>query len=289
MTKTLENKIDFVLLFSATNANPNGDPLDDNRPRMDDDGYGIVSNVCVKRKVRNRLQDEGERIYVQSADRVDDGCDSLKMRADKCVALKNLSSGKGTNQSAYAKAACEEFFDVRTFGQVFAFKGNESLSVGVRGPLTIHQAKSVSQVNVIDMQITKSVNGESGKEGRSSDTMGTNHLVEFGLYVVKGSISCYLAEKTGFSEEDAEKVKEALLSLFENDASNARPEGSMEVHRLYWWKHGCKTPKTSTAKVHRSVKILAKDPAKRPTCFEDYIIELEELPGCVKPEILEGR
>ena len=107
------------------------------------------------------------------------------------------------------------------------------------------------------MQITKSVNSEPS-EKRSSDTMGMKHRVDFGLYVCKGSINHQLAEKTGFSEEDAEKIKEALCSLFMNDASSARPEGSMEVCKVYWWKHNCLAGQYSSAKVHNSLKVEVK-------------------------------
>lgn len=284
----LSNKIDFALIISATNANPNGDPLNGNRPRENFDGYGEISDVCIKRKIRNRLQDMGERIFVQSDDRCDDGCDSLRSRAVSCEALKKISSGKNTNRDEYARTACSEWIDVRSFGQVFAFKG-ESVSVGVRGPVSIHQAVSISPVDIVSMQITKSVNSEGGKEGKSSDTMGMKHRVEFGLYVVKGSINCQLAEKTGFSDEDAEKIKQALLTLFENDSSSARPDGSMEVCQLYWWKHDCKMPAVSTAKVHRSLNIKEKDPGKKPLSFEDYDITVNEIPGGPVPEIYDLR
>lgn len=281
----LQNKIDFSLIITAKNANPNGDPLNGNRPRENFSGCGEISDVCIKRKIRNRLQDMGEKIFVQSDDRCDDGCDSLRSRADNNDALKAISKGKNTNRDDFARVACEEWIDVRSFGQVFAFKG-DAVSVGVRGPVSIQQAVSVSPVDIISMQITKSVNSEGGKEGKASDTMGTKHRVEFGLYVVNGSINCQLAEKTGFSDEDAEKIKEALMTLFENDASSARPEGSMEVCRLYWWKHDCKTPKNSSAKVHRSLKIKLKDTNKRSLSFDDYEITLDELDG-VKPEVFD--
>lgn len=285
---TLSNKIDFVLIISATNSNPNGDPLDGNRPRENYDGYGEISDVCIKRKIRNRLQDMGERIFVQSDDRCDDGCDSLRSRAAKCEALKKISAGKNTDRDKYAEVACAEWIDVRSFGQVFAFKG-DSVSVGVRGPVSIHQAVSVSPVQVVSMQITKSVNSEGGKAGKSSDTMGMKHRVEFGLYEVKGSINCQLAEKTGFSDEDAEKIKQALLTLFENDSSSARPEGSMEVCQLYWWKHDCKMPAVSTAKIHRSIHIEEKNPEKKPSSFEDYTINVDTIPGAAVPEIYDLR
>ena len=278
----LKGKIDFVALISATNANPNGDPLNGNRPRENFDGYGEISDVCIKRKIRNRLQDMGEKIFVQSDDRADDGFDSLHSRAEGCEELKKeMSKGKKADKTAISKIACDHWTDVRMFGQVFAFKGAE-VSVGVRGPVSVHPAMSVSPVELVSTQITKSVNSES-KEGRASDTLGMKHRVTYGLYVVKGSVNVQLAEKTGFSQEDAEKLKLALRTLFENDSSSARPEGSMEVERLYWWQHIEKTPAVSTAKIHRSVKITAK--TARPVCIGDDNVELEKLEGCVEPEV----
>lgn len=279
----LKGKIDFLLLVSAENANPNGDPLNGNRPRENYEGRGEISDVCIKRKIRNRWQDMGQRIFVQSDDRKDDGYGSLKDRADGCKELQTeIKKGKKADRDLCAEIACREWLDVRGFGQVFAFKGTE-VSLGIRGPISIHQAVSVSPVDTISMQITKSVNSES-KEGRASDTMGTKHRVSFGLYVVKGSVNVQLAEKTGFSQEDAELLKEALKTLFDNDASSARPEGSMEVCRMYWWQHEDKTPAVSTAKVHRSVKISEKK--QRPKTFSDYDIVYED-PGCVQPEVYE--
>ncbi|MBP1563166.1 MAG: type I-C CRISPR-associated protein Cas7/Csd2 [Oscillospiraceae bacterium] len=281
----LENKIDFSVIITATNANPNGDPLNGNRPRESFNGNGEISDVCIKRKIRNRLQDMGEKIFVQSDDRRDDGVDSLHARAQQNEALKNCLKGKNTNRDEFAKTACGEWIDVRSFGQVFAFKG-DPVSVGVRGPVSIQQAISVSPVDIVSMQITKSVNGESGKEGKASDTMGMKHRVEFGLYVINGSINCQLAEKTGFTDDDAEKIKQALCTLFENDSSSARPEGSMEVCRVYWWKHNCRTPKVSSAKVHRSLKISPKEGVTKPASFFDYDISVDSIEG-VEPEVID--
>ena len=174
-----------------------------------------------------------ESVFVQSNDHRVDSYKSLKTRAEGCEELKKASYGKDTDQDKFAKIACEQWIDVRSFGQVFAFKGDK-VSVGVRGPVTISIAKSVSPVDIISMQIVKSVNSEDKTE-RASDTMGMKHRVAFGLYLAKGSINCQLAEKTGFRDEDAEKIKEAMRTLLENDASSARPECSMEVCSLYWW------------------------------------------------------
>jgi len=278
----LKGKIDFVVLVSVTNANPNGDPLNGNRPRENFDGYGEISDVCIKRKVRNRFQDLGENVFVQSDERRSDSFKSLRERAEGCEELKAEMKGKNADRDKCAQIACEQWIDVRSFGQVFAFKGSE-VSLGIRGPVSIHQAVSVSPVDIISMQITKSVNSEAGKEGKASDTMGTKHRVGFGLYLVKGSVNVQLAEKTGFSQEDAELLKRALATLFENDASSARPEGSMEVRQLYWWQHEEKTPAISTARIHRSIKVIPQ--TERPKTFEEYKVEIELLEG-LKPEVL---
>ena len=283
----LKGKIDFLLLITASDANPNGDPLNGNRPRENFDGYGEISDVCVKRKIRNRWQDMGQKIFVQSDDRKDDGYGSLKERAEGCAELQaEIKKGKKADRDLCAEIACREWLDVRSFGQVFAFKGAE-VSLGIRGPVSIHQAVSVSPVDTVSMQITKSVNSEAKEGGgKASDTMGTKHRVSFGLYTVKGSVNVQLAEKTGFSQEDAELLKEALKTLFENDASSARPEGSMEVCKMYWWQHEEKTPSVSTAKIHRSIKVEPKPEVDRPRAFSDYNITYED-PGCVKPEVFE--
>ncbi len=173
------NKIDFEVLVMVKNANPNGDPLNGNRPRETYDGFGEISDVCIKRKIRNRLQDMGEKIFVQSDERSDDECRSLADRAKKNADMQKALKDK--NKDAYAKAACEAWIDVRSFGQVFAFK-DDSVSVGVRGPVSIHSAFSVLPVSINSMQITKSVNSET-KEKKSSDTMGMKHRVDFGVYV----------------------------------------------------------------------------------------------------------
>ena len=278
----LQNKIDFVALVSVTMANANGDPLNGNRPRTDYNGFGEISDVCIKRKIRNRMQDMGHRIFVQSNDRCDDGFQSLSERAS--TVMKNVR-----DRDEYAQAACETWLDVRTFGQLFAFKDAKGVSCGVRGPVSIHQAVSLSPVEIESMQITRSVNGEKKEKSgdRASDTMGMKHFVRFGLYEIKGSINVQLAEKTGFSYEDAMVIKECLRTLFVNDASSARPDGSMEVVKLFWWEHSCKDGQYSSAKVHRSVKAALKPGVEIPSRVEDYVISVEPLEG-LEPEILEG-
>lgn len=296
---TLSNKIDFALVISAEGANVNGDPLDGNRPRANFDGYGEMSDVCIKRKIRNRLQDmhednikngvedNGGEIFVVAEDRITDKFYSLNKRAESVSELKKLAGSKDPEErKKYAEIACKKWIDVRSFGQVFAFgKGDgnaDGTSVPVRGPVSVCMGKSVSPVDIVDMQIVKSTDSESktGKQAR----MGHKYFVEFGVYVIKGSINCQLAEKTGFSDEDAEKIKEALKTLFENDCSAARPDGSMQVCKLVWWKHNGKTPKYSSAKVHGCLKVELKPGCSKPGSFDDYTVTVEELDG-LKPEI----
>lgn len=268
---TLSAKIDFAIILQVRNANPNGDPLNGNRPRTDYSGLGEITDVCLKRKIRDRLVEryqalledkkKGQGVFVQSDDRKIDEAKSLRERAD-AVLSKEKDSGK------IAKSACETWLDVRTFGQLFAFKpnkkkkaedsdGDTGVSIGIRGPVTIQSAFSIEPVSISSTQITKSVSGEGDGSKRGSDTMGMKHRVDAGVYVTFGSMNPQLAVRTGFSDHDAETVKTLLPKLFENDASSARPEGSMEVKKVIWWKHSSKAGQYSSAKVHRSLSVKA--------------------------------
>ena len=284
----LENKIDFVMFFTVNGANPNGDPLNENMPRTDYDGYSEISDVCIKRKIRNRMQDMGHSLFVQSNDRIDDDKKSLEDRFDT-----EFNASKKIPDDEVYQVSCEKWIDVRSFGQVMTF---QKRSIGIRGPVSITLAKSLNPVDVISMQITRSTNGMRVKEGatRSSDTMGMKHFVEFGVYKVKGSINTYFAEKTGFTPKDAEIIKEALCSLFVNDASSARPEGSMEVKQLYWFTHPSKLGVASSAKVHDLIEIEVRDKNIKPAKYEDYNISLNEekleklVEKGLKVEVIEG-
>lgn len=257
---TLQHKIDFALVMRVKNANPNGDPLNGNRPRTDYGGIGEITDVCLKRKLRDRLQEQGKAIFVQSDDRKMDGETSLRNRAESATngLGKDAWNPKKAKKDDTAKAACAKWFDVRTFGQVFAFgkDGDASgVSIPIRGPVTVQSAFSLERVSVTSTQITKSVSGEGDGSKRGSDTMGMKHRVDSAIYVTYGSMSPQLAVKTGFSDEDAETIKDILPKIFENDVSSARPDGSMEVLGVVWWDHGQKLPKYSSAKVHQSLKV----------------------------------
>jgi len=257
---SLSKKIDFALIIEVKNANPNGDPLYGNRPRTNYDGIGEISDVCLKRKLRDRLQEKGETIFVQSDEKALDGMKSLQMRAEDSTHGLGKDGFKDENT---VKKACEKWFDVRTFGQVFAFKSKKSkddgdakgVSIAIRGPMTIQPAFSLEPVNISSLQITKSVSGEGDGSKRSSDTMGTKHRVDSGIYVTFGAITPQLAERTGFSDNDAAIIKTLLPMLFEGDASSARPEGSMIIKKVIWWEHDSKAGLCSSAKVHKSLKV----------------------------------
>jgi len=283
---TLDKKIDATVVFSVKNANPNGDPLTGNRPRETMEGYGEVSPQCIKRKGRNRMQDLGANIFVQSRDRSDDGCNSLSERAATLIKGNGKGKFKFIEEAEDFKAkACEKWFDVRTFGQVFAYSGWSN--AGIRGPVSIHPAYTVHPISINSMSITKSVNGDPTSDGGpSSDTMGMMHRVDFGVYMFHVSINPQLAEKTGFNYEDAKTLKKALETLFENDASNARPEGSMEVVNVFWWEHNSKLGQHPSAKVHRAVTVEAL--TDDPKSMKDIKITYRELDG-LAPEVFNGR
>ncbi|EGR0593360.1 type I-C CRISPR-associated protein Cas7/Csd2 [Vibrio cholerae] len=292
---SLQNKIDFALIFNVLNANPNGDPLNGNRPRTDYDGFGEITDVCLKRKIRDRLQEAGESIFVQSDEKKTDGMTSLRNRAEsKEFGLgKDTFNIKKTKRDDAVKLCCEKWFDVRAFGQVFAFKsgGNSeaeesSVSISARGPVTIHSAFSVEPVSITSTQITKSVNGEGDGTKKTPDTMGMKHRVDKATYVAFGAMTPQLAEKTGFSDEDAEKIKAVLVKLFEGDASSARPEGSMSISHLVWWKHNSKSGQYSSAKVHQTLRAHIEQglPLETTALKDSLVTALQGL----EPEVIEG-
>ncbi len=285
----LTNKIDFAVVFKVKNANPNGDPLNGNRPRANYDRIGEVSDVCIKRKIRDRLQEADIPIFVQSDDK----------RIDKYRSLKSRAEGeldKNLPEATFRGDACKKWFDVRTFGQLFAYGGKKKdkkkkdeseqaasdekgVSIGIRGPVSVHPAFSVDQINISSEQIVKSVNAEGDDGKPSSDRMGMKHRVEQGIYVFFGSMNPQLASKTGFSDDDAETIKKILPKLFENDASSARPEGSMEVLNVIWWQHNSPHGQYSSAKVHRSLSVNSDGSLD--------LKKIESLAG-LKPEIING-
>lgn len=275
---TLQHKIDFAVILRVKHANPNGDPLNGNRPRIDYTGYGEISDVCLKRKMRDRLMESGQSIFVQSDDRKNDDAKSLRDRAEK-----KLGGKFGSAETA--RLANETWFDVRAFGQLFALpkksktkaseeEGDTGISIPIRGPVTVQSAFSLEPVDVTSTQITKSVSGDGDGTKRGADTMGMKHRVDKAVYVFYGSMNPQLAERTGFSDADAGILQQILPKLFENDASSARPDGSMEVLKVLWWRHNSRAGQYSSAKVHRSLRPLP-----------DGSYTLDPLDGLVPEEI----
>lgn len=245
---------------------------------FDDDYHDLAR----KHAISLANEDFGVSVFVQSDDRSDDGAKSLSDRFN--TYLKTLPKDEQKQKNVVFGKVCERWLDVRSFGQVFAFKkakDTDEVSIGVRGPVSIQPAFSINPIAIDDVQITKSVNSETTDSGKkSSDTMGMKYRVSGrAVYVTYGSISPQLAERTGFSAEDAEKIKEALVTLFENDESSARPSGSMEVLDVVWFAHNCKGGQYSSAKVHRSVSIDA-----------DGTVNVDDasIPG-LRYEVIEGR
>lgn len=281
----LEHKIDFMVTVEVSEANANGDPLSGNMPRTNAANQGLISDVAIKRKIRNRMQDFGYTIFVQANDRIEDGLNSLEKR------FKTQFTGKESDEEINEKAN-QLWMDVRSFGQVFTYLKDRSFAI--RGPVSVSMAKSLDPIIISSLQITRSTNGVEPKKagGRSSDTMGTKHFVDYGVYVIKGSINPNFAEKTGFSNEDAEVIKEVLVSLFENDASSARPEGSMRVREVFWFTHSNKLGNVSSARVFDLIEYDKEKQDK--DNYDDYSIHLNqeklaeyEAKG-LKVDIIEG-
>lgn len=292
---SLTNKIDFAVVFRVRNANPNGDPLNGNRPRTTYEGLGEMTPECIKRKMRDRLMESGHSIFVQSDDNRMDEHVNLRSRAHEVLS-------KASKPDEVVRMACEKWFDARAFGQLFPFKGkgnkaaagggeagdDKGVSIGIRGPVTVHPAFSRDRVEVTSSQITKSTSLEGDGINRASDQMGMRHRVDRGVYVFYGSMNPQLAVKTGFSDEDAAAIKAILPRLFENDASSARPEGSMEILKVVWWQHNCRSGQASSAKVHRSLKVQDVEEINEVVSFEPGKGPDDAVENWPKPEVIEG-
>jgi conserved hypothetical protein len=270
----INNKVDFLMTIEVKNANPNGDPLTSNMPRIDSLGYGIISDVCIKRKIRNRMQDqfkendlgEGYDIFVKANDRIDDDFKSLEKRYKAYF-------DKEKDNEIIEKSMNEKWIDVRSFGQVVTFNKK---SIGIRGPVSISISKSLDPVITETMQIVRSTNGQDAGEKRSSDTMGSKNFIDYGVYLVQGSVNSFYSERTGFDEKDLKILKEALRTLFINDVSSARPDGSMEIKEIYWFTHSNKLGNVSSAKIKQLVNYDQIDINNTNPSYEDYNFRLDD-------------
>ena len=301
----LKNKINFVGYIEVNGANPNGDPTT-NEPRMEDD-FGRITQVCLKRKIRNRLQDFGERIFVQQRNRTDDGKATLLERYKESSeeVSKILEDSKDftfEQKKQVASIMQDKYMDVRLFGQIFPYnskkskkkdedadndEGNDNKksggndgnkSVNITGCVSISPAISIDRIEICTDQITKSAPFES-----DSDTMGTYHYVPFGVYKFYGSILPEFAKKNDVTTEDCNKLKDAISTMFENDFSNARPDGSMLLRRLYWMEV---LPEDSETDIKKTVisnprymlsRIKETRLVDEPKKWEDYQFDDAEL------------
>lgn len=234
---TIQNRYDFVMLFDVENGNPNGDPDFGNTPRIDPEtNFGYVTDVCLKRKIRNyvELVKEGEAGYniLVKPDK------SLNSKFTEAYEKEGLATGeKGKNSDAVLKARnymCRNYFDVRTFGAVMS-TGDDPCGI-VRGPVQINFARSVSPINYQDVTITRQARTTEDRQQTGNTEMGKKSIVPYALYRGEGYISAALAQKvTGFGDDDLTLLWEAIINLFENDHSAAR--GKMSMRKLFVFKH----------------------------------------------------
>ncbi len=286
MSDVIKNRYDFVVLFDVENGNPNGDPDAGNMPRVDmESGYGIVTDVCLKRKIRNyveMLKDEepGYQIYIK--DNIPLNRSDAKAFEYLKIDEKEIKSLKKTDPQLDIKIRdfmCHNFFDIRTFGAVMTTFVKANLNCGqIRGPVQLGFARSIDPILPQEITITRvAITTESDAERKGTE-MGRKYVVPYGLYRVEGYVSANLARKvTGFSEDDLELLWQAILNMFENDRSAAR--GKMAVRKLIIFKHESELGCAPAYKLFDAVKVVRKQGVEVPRSFLDYdIIMPADLP-----------
>ena len=283
MSDVIKNRYEFVILFDVENGNPNGDPDAGNMPRVDpESGYGLVTDVCLKRKIRNYVETAEEdapgwRIYVK---------DSVPLnRSDKealeylGVAGKDLKDAKKADPALDAKVRdfmCQNFFDIRTFGAVMTTFVKGNLNCGqVRGPVQLSFARSVDPILPQEITITRVAITTEADAERKGTEMGRKYIVPYALYRAEGYISANLARKTtGFSEEDLALLWQAILNMFETDHSAAR--GKMAVRQLIVFKHDSELGCAPAYKLFEAVKVARKPEVSVPRAYSDYTVTISE-------------
>ncbi|MBS6196696.1 MAG: type I-C CRISPR-associated protein Cas7/Csd2 [Clostridiales bacterium] len=290
MSEVIKNRYEFVVLFDVENGNPNGDPDAGNMPRIDpESGLGLVTDVCLKRKIRNYIETvkedaKGFQIYIREdvplnrSDR--EACQSIGIKEtdDKKVteALKKLKKNDKDTDAKLKDYMCQNFFDIRTFGAVMTTFVKASLNCGqVRGPVQLGFARSIDPIISQEVTITRvAITTESDAENKSTE-MGRKSIVPYGLYRVEGYISANLARKvTGFTEEDLELLWEAIINMFEHDHSAAR--GKMAVRELIVFKHSKELGDCPAYKLFDAVEVRKKEEVEYPRKYQDYIVEIHE-------------
>ncbi|MBI4727249.1 type I-C CRISPR-associated protein Cas7/Csd2 [candidate division TA06 bacterium] len=291
MSEPIKNRYDFVLIFDVKDGNPNGDPDAGNLPRVDaETGQGIVTDVCLKRKVRNfvqmtKPQDKGYDIFVKEKAVLNDlidggyaalGIDLVKPPADKKDGKdrKEKGTGQGSEVSQARMQMCKDYYDIRTFGAVMSTGANAGQ---VRGPVQFTFGRSVDQIVSLEHCITRmAVTTKEDAEKQSGDnrTMGRKNTVPYGVYVAHGFISAHLAAQTGFTDDDLNLLWDALVNMFEHDRSAAR--GLMATQKLVVFKHDNTLGKAPAHKLFERVVITRKDKTKPPRDISDYAITVNK-------------
>lgn len=288
----IKNRYDFVVLFDVENGNPNGDPDAGNMPRVDPEtGLGLVTDVCLKRKIRNYVEvakenAEGYQIYVSENAPLEDN----DKKALNFLGVDDVKDVRKKDPDADEKIRdfmCRNFYDVRTFGAVMTTFVKGALSCGqVRGPVQLGFAHSIDPIMPQEITITRVAitTAKRKDEGRNTE-MGRKYIVPYGLYQVEGYVSANLARKsTGFSEEDLQLLWKAIINMFENDHSAAR--GNMAVRELIVFKHDSELGNAPAYKLFEKVKVTKKDPRKAPRSYADYevTVDTKDLPEGVTCE-----
>lgn len=283
MGEVIKNRYDFVVLFEVENGNPNGDPDAGNMPRIDmETNLGIVTDVCLKRKIRNYVEtakenEDGYRIYIK--ERVPLNRSDAEAYQNLEIDPKKIKEKKKENENIDLEIRdymCREFFDIRTFGAVMTTFVKDKLNCGqVRGPVQLGFAKSIDPIIPQEITITRvAITTESDAEGKNTE-MGRKYIVPYGLYRVEGYVSANLARKvTGFSEEDLELLWQAIINMFELDHSAAR--GNMSVRKLIVFKHESELGNAPAFQLFEKVKVKRKDESKPARRYEDYEVLVEE-------------
>lgn len=279
----IQNRYEFVIFFDVENGNPNGDPDAGNMPRIDPEtGYGLVTDVCLKRKIRNYVETvkedvPGYRIYVKDGvplNRSDkEACTYLGVDADK---LKEAKKKDADLDVKIRNFMCENFFDIRTFGAVMTTFVKGALNCGqVRGPVQLGFARSVDPIVPQEVTITRvAITTEADAEKKGTE-MGRKYIVPYGLYRAEGFVSANLARKTtGFSEDDLNLLWQAILNMFELDHAAAR--GKMAVRELIVFRHDSELGNAPAWKLFELVKAERKENVLTPRAYSDYRIQVEE-------------
>lgn len=272
MSEIIQNRYEFVLLFDVENGNPNGDPDAGNMPRIDPEtGYGIVTDVCLKRKIRNYVEivkedGPGNKIYVKEGVPLNRQRELAYLDAGIKPDGKNLPKDEKMAKEVTA-FMCRNFFDIRTFGAVMTLTVNCGQ---VRGAVQLNFARSIDPIVSQELTITSVT---FANEGESSSKMGRKHIVPYALYRTEGYISANLAEKTGFTEGDAELLWEAILNMFEHDHAAAR--GKMAVRKLVVFKHESKYGNTQAQRLFDLIHAEKKDGNRPARCYGDYTVEVD--------------